>query len=79
MPLNILSKNPRVQTKNTTSCNENYNTTANLVKLFFDPNQCNIDMIYNDNFIFISLLAAKINQVLTKSTLMDYSQYITGW
>ncbi len=79
MPLNTLSKNPRVQIENTKSCNENYNTTANLVKLFFDSNQCNIDMIYNDNFILISLLAAKINQVLTKSTFMVYSQFITGW
>jgi hypothetical protein len=34
-------------------------------------------MIYNDNFILINLLPAKINHVLTKSTLMDYSQYIT--
>ena len=33
-------------------------------------------MIYNDNFFLMSLLAAKIIQVLTKSTLMDYSQYI---
>ena len=33
-----------------------------------------INMILNDNFISINLLPAKINQVLTKSTLMDYSQ-----
>ena len=33
-------------------------------------------MIYNDNSILINLLPAEINQVLTKSTLMDYSQSI---
>ena len=36
-------------------------------------------MIYNDNFISINLLPAKIKQVLTKSTLMDYSQYICNF
>jgi len=37
----------------------------------------NINMILNDNFISKNLLPAKINQVLTKSTLMDYSQSIS--
>jgi len=37
-------------------------------------------MIYNNIFILVNLLLAKINQVLTKSTLMDYSQFmLRGW
>ena len=35
-------------------------------------NNCNINMLCNDNFISIDMLPAKIKQVLTKSTLMDY-------